>query len=159
MKRIFLIAAAAILAVGALVPALPPAPAPAQDVAALLEQRQKDMKANGRAMKQLSGVFRGAAPYDRAKVIEAAGTLAANSGAKAAELFPDNALEVADSEALNRIAEEREQFTQIFIDLQTASEALAALAGEEGNDEALRAAFGPIGKTCSSCHTDFRVKN
>ena len=158
MKRIVLIAAA-LLAVGALVPALQPAPAPAQDVAALLEQRQKDMKANGRAMKQLSGVFRGGAPYDRADVLEAAGILAAGAGAEAAELFPDNALEVGDSEALERIAEERERFVQIFVDLQTASEALAALAREEGNDDALKAAFGPIGKTCSACHTDFRVKN
>jgi cytochrome c556 len=41
-------------------------------------------------------------------------------------------------------------------DLKTAS---AALAGEAGNGlDALKGAFGPVGKTCSGCHKQFRAK-
>ena len=131
-----------------------------RDIAALVEQRQKGMKANGRAMKQLGGVFRGGAPYDRAKVLEAAEALAANSGAEAAELFPDDALEVERSEALASIAQERDRFVQLFVEMKRQSEALAALARQEGNDAELQAAFAQLGRSsCSACHTDFRIKN
>jgi cytochrome c556 len=41
-------------------------------------------------------------------------------------------------------------------DLSTAS---AALVGESGKGlDELKAAFGPVGKTCSGCHKEFRAK-
>ena len=159
MRGVFLLAlAAAVLSA----PAGGPAQAQAQegDIAALVEQRQKNMKAYGGAMKRLGGVFRGGAPYDRAAVLEAAGVLAARSGTEAAELFPDHALEVAGSEALAAIAQDRERFARLFVELRSRSEALAALARQEGNDAELQAAFAQLGRsTCSACHTDFRLKN
>ena len=161
MKRIIL-AALLPLATGAVsITGLffPPVHAQESDMAALVQQRHQDMKTSGAAMKTLSGIFRAAPPYDRALVAQSAETIATRTGSEAATLFPDASLEVAGSGARAKIAQDRQRFEQLFINLQTESETLAALARQEGNDRELRAAFAQLGQVCSACHTDFRAKH
>ncbi|MCY4034591.1 MAG: cytochrome c [Hyphomicrobiales bacterium] len=145
-----------LLALGAVLPA---AMAQEGDVQALIEQRHQEMKANGGAMKQLGGIFRGDAPYDRDAVIKAAGILSKHSGTDSAALFPDNSLEHSNSDARIEIADNRKRFEQIFSDLNAGSKELADLARSDGSDKELRALFSKVAKTCSACHTDFRAKN
>ena len=145
-----------LLAIGATLPA---ALAQESDVRSLIEQRHQEMKANGRAMKQLGGVFRGDTPYDRDTVIKAAQVLSKHSDAESGDLFPDNSLEHPDSEARIEIAGNRDRFEQIFSDLNSSSKELIGLASGNGSEDEMRAAFSKVAKTCSACHTDFRVKN
>lgn len=151
-----IVIAITLLAIGA---TLPVAVAQESDVRSLIEQRHQEMKANGRAMKQLGGVFRGDTPYDRDTVIKAAEILSKHSGAESSALFPDNSLEHSDSDARIEIAGNRDRFEQIFSDLNSSSKELIDLARGNGNDTEMRAAFSKVAKTCSACHTDFRVKN
>ena len=145
-----------LLAFGA---ALPAAMAQEGDVQQLIEQRHQEMKANGGAMKQLGGIFRGDAPYDRDAVIKAAEILSKHSGADSAALFPDNSLDHSYSDARTEIADNRKRFEKIFSDLNAGSKELADLARGDGSDTELRTVFSKVAKTCSACHTDFRAKN
>ncbi|MCY4038573.1 MAG: cytochrome c [Hyphomicrobiales bacterium] len=145
-----------LLAIGA---TLPMASAQESNVQSLIEQRHQEMKANGRAMKQLGGVFRGDTPYDRDAVLKAAETLSKHSGEESAALFPDNSLKHSGSEARIEIAGNRDRFNEIFSDLNSSSKELIDLARGNGSDTEMRAAFSKVAKTCSACHTDFRVKN
>ena len=145
-----------LLAIGATLPA---AVAQESGVRSLIEQRHQEMKANGRAMKQLGGVFRGDMPYDRDTVIKAAEILSKHSETESSALFPDNSLEHSDSDARIEIAHNRDRFEQIFSDLNSSSKELIDLARGNGSDADMRTAFSKVAKTCSACHTDFRVKN
>ena len=145
-----------LLAIGA---TLPMAMAQEGDVQSLIEQRHQEMKANGRAMKQLGGIFRGDMPYERNAVIEAAEILSKYSGAESVTLFPDNSLEHSGSDARIEIAENRDRFEQIFSDLNASSKELINLARGSGSDMEMRAVFSKVAKTCSACHSNFRAKN
>lgn len=145
-----------LLAIGA---TLPMAMAQEGDVKSLIEQRHQEMKANGRAMKQLGGIFRGDMPYERNAVIEAAEILSKYSGAESVTLFPDNSLEHSGSDARIEIAENRDRFEQIFSDLNASSKELINLARGSGSDMEMRAVFSKVAKTCSACHSNFRAKN
>lgn len=151
-----IVVAIILLAIGATSPA---ALAQESDIQSLIEQRHQEMKANGRAMKQLGGVFRGDTPYDRDTVIKASKVLSKHSGAESGALFPDNSLEHSDSDARIEIAANRDRFDQIFSDLNSSSRELIDLARGNGSEDEMRAAFSKVAKTCSACHTDFRVKN
>ena len=147
-----------LLAIGA---TLPMAMTMAQegDVQSLIEQRHQEMKANGRAMKQLGGIFRGDMPYERNAVIEAAEILSKYSGAESVTLFPDNSLDHSGSDARIEIAKSRDRFEQIFSDLNASSKELINLARGSGSDMEMRAVFSKVAKTCSACHSNFRAKN
>lgn len=56
------------------------------------------------------------------------------------------------------IWKDKEAFAEKMSDFQTAAAALseAAKTGDEGK---MKAAFGPVGKSCKGCHTDFREKD
>ena len=60
-----------------------------------------------------------------------------------------------DTEALPAIWEEPDAFQAKVSDFQAAVTELGA-AGESGDAAAISAAFGNVGKTCGSCHDDFR---
>ena len=143
----------------ALSAAFPMAMAQESATQALIDQRHKEMKDNGKAMKQLGGVFRGDTPYDRDAIIEASEILSRHSGATSVALFPDDSLDHPDSHARVEIAQDRERFKQIFSDLNTGSVELASLARGGSSDMELRALFSKVARTCSACHTDFRTKH
>lgn len=137
----------------------PLAQAQENDIRAMLQQRQDDMDFNGKAMKQLGRVFKGAVPYDRDVVARNAEIIVEHSGEATAGLFPNESLEVRGSDARPEIARNRERFEQLFAEMNTSSKNLVSLARRDGGDQELLAAFARLGKTCSSCHTDFRVKD
>lgn len=129
------------------------------DIAAMLQQRHEDMKDNGNAMKQLGKIFKGATPYSRTEVIEYARIIVDRSGERTSGLFPDESLDVPGSHVRLEVARNRERFAQLFLEMNTNSKELVSLAQQGGDDPELLAAFARLGKTCSACHTEFRIKH
>ena len=59
------------------------------------------------------------------------------------------------TEALAKVWSEREAFEKRIKNLSLASEKLIKIAAS-GDEKAMRAAIGGVGKTCGGCHDDFK---
>lgn len=116
-----------------------------------VKARQEAMETIGENMKLISEMAKGERAFDAAAASDAAATIA-----ETAETVPTLFEERADdpeSTAKPAIWEDYGAFTEKV-------EALEAAAGaaEMGSLEALQGSLMEIGKTCKSCHDDFREK-
>jgi len=59
------------------------------------------------------------------------------------------------TEALAKVWNEREAFEKRIKNLSLASDKLIKIAAS-GDEKAMRAAIGGVGKTCGGCHDDFK---
>lgn len=101
----------------------------------IVMERMKAMTQMGDAMKSLTPMMSGAAPYDAEAVKAAAETIAAHSGEAMTELFPeDNANEA--SYVKEAIWEDWERFAELAASLETYAAGLAAAAGNTPSDPA-----------------------
>jgi cytochrome c556 len=118
--------ASAVLAVWLGVTAVASDPGPAAaSVPALVDQRQKEMRAVAEAAKLIAGMFENKRPYEGAAMLVAADTIARFSGATLVDAFPDGTLD-RPSSALPAIAGERQTFAGIANDLERLARDLAA---------------------------------
>lgn len=145
----------------------------------IVMERMELMDILGAAMKTLKSELALGGAYDAGKVVRAAGDIRKHSGEAMTRLFPEGSTE--HSEALPSVWEKTEQFEQLAEDLavyagamqiaaQTRRSEAAPMASSmmggapETPDAATLAtlhpseAFKAVAETCSSCHSDFRMK-
>jgi cytochrome c556 len=118
----------------------------------VIAQRKDLMKQNSQHTKAISGMIKGAAPYDQAKVDEAFAQWQDTAQALP-KLFPDNSLK-GDTRALPKIATDRAGFNA---EIATFAKAVAAGKAKSKNLEGLKASFSAVSKACGSCHEDYRA--
>ena len=121
-----------------------------------IADRQALMKANGKAMKELTGIVKGEAAFDAAIVLAALNRLSEDAGKMdPATLWPAGSETGGDTTSAPKIWEDPAGF-QAAID-KFKSDADAAVAAAPADVDALRATVGEIGGSCSGCHKAFRI--
>jgi cytochrome c556 len=123
------------------------------DGAANIKYRQAHMKALGGHMGALAAVIKGQAGSKEhvaghAKAIAAIGTIMG-------DLFPADSAK-GETTAKPEIWSKPDDFRKAVVAFAAASTKLGAAAGSDLN--AVKAAFGGVGKSCGGCHKPFRVK-
>jgi cytochrome c556 len=120
--------------------------------AAVIKDRKEHFKAMGKAVKPVSGMFKGEEPFELAKV-QAALKVIKEKAAILPTLFPDDAKTGEDTEALPVIWEKKTDFEPRFKKLaDSAAAAETAITDEETFPDAWKTVMG----NCSGCHKEFR---
>ena len=122
----------------------------------LVKQRQAVMTLQGKYFGPIGAMVQGKMPWDAAVVARNAGYLEALSKMPWDGFQPATA-EVKDTNAKPEIYKEFEKFRAESQKLETEMAKLAA-AARSGDQNAVKTAFGEVGKACKSCHDDFQVK-
>lgn len=149
MKR-SLIAAAAALAV------LAAADAGAQQKPeVLVKQRQAVMTLQGKYFGPMAAMAQGKAPYN-ASVIQRNSGFLANLARMAWDGF-DPSTKDAKSNALGAIYSEPAKFKEAYERLENETSKLYDVS-RNGDEAAVKAQIGAVGKSCGACHEHFRQK-
>jgi len=123
-----------------------------------MNARQSQMQLNVFNIGALGAMAQGNIPYDADIAAAAAANLAALARIDQTRYWVDGTdSSVEGSRAKPEIWTDRAGFNTANAALATATIELAAVAGD-GLD-AMRTAFGPVGKACASCHEVYRVPN
>ena len=122
----------------------------------LVKQRQAVMTLQGKYFGPIGAMVQGKIPYDAAIVTRNAGYLEALAKMPW-DGFQAVTADVKDTDAKPEIYKEADKFRSESQKLETEMAKLAA-AARSGDQNAVKAAFGEVGKACKSCHDDFRVK-
>ncbi len=118
-------------------------------------EREDRMKTLGSEAKTMASMVKGRSAFDADQF-----SFSAESMADAMEgmldLFPAGS-HGGDSAAKAKIWDNWEDFSAKN---QAAVNAIAGLmnAADEGNEKAIKKAFGMVGKSCSGCHKKYRIK-
>jgi cytochrome c556 len=121
----------------------------------LVKQRQAVMTLQGKYFGPLAAVAQGKAPYNAAAVQRNAGFLD-NLSRMAWDGF-DPGTRNEKSRALPAVYDNSAKFRENASRLENETSKLAALS-RSGDEAAVKAQIGAVGKTCGSCHDDFREK-
>ena len=120
------------------------------------EERHELMEDSKKAAKPIGAMLKGEKTFDAAEAMESFHTwkeVAGNFG----DLFPEGSESGHDTEAKPTIWTDREGFNK---ELLAFSEAVdGAIAANPQSLEELKAAAGPVFKTCKSCHEGYRVED
>ena len=127
-----------------------------QGATGIVKERMDAMKDIADAMKAIGTMMKAETPLDHGVVAASARSIAAHAQ-EMPTLFPEGSTD-HPSEALPAIWENWHDFSVIASELSRRAEALAEQAGSGDGLEALRPGFAAIGKTCQSCHQDYRAK-
>lgn len=121
-----------------------------------VETRQSVLHLMGWNMAPLGAMARGRIDFDTDRVQTNADRLLALTRMMSDAFAADTRANDVDTEALDVIWEQPEDFAAKIQATIDASEGLvdAAATGDEG---AMREAIGNLGSTCGSCHDDFRA--
>lgn len=119
-----------------------------------VEDRQTYMKQNGRLLGGVFAYVKGDKPFEAAEVLAALEAYNAHAQQLDADKYWPEGSEGGASSP--RIWQERAAFVAEVDKFKTAS--AAAVAAPPQDVEALRAAIGPIGGSCDSCHEGFRLR-
>ena len=123
------------------------------DAKGIIKERMVLMKKIGRAMKQLGAIARGKTAFDKDKISTLA-TAIARHGPNIPALFPKGSNSDI-SEASPTIWQNPKGF-QMATDVMV--EAAYNTASASGSMSGLKTAYRKLGKTCSGCHKQFRIK-
>jgi cytochrome c556 len=118
-----------------------------------VKYRQHTMDAVGGHMQALAEIVKGQVDHKDHIALHAS-SLAALAGI-APDLFGADSKTGADTKALPKIWEQPDVFKQRLDGFRTAAEELDAVV-KGGDTTKLPAAFGALGKSCKSCHDDFK---
>lgn len=119
-----------------------------------IKARQALMESVGKSTKAMAKMVKGEAPFDAAQAKQAANTIAAVPD-KYVTLFPEGS-GVGDTEASPEIWDDMEGFKAKAMTLEAAAEDVSGAAGK--GEDAFKAAFVEMAKSCKSCHESFRIK-
>jgi cytochrome c556 len=121
----------------------------------LVKQRQAAMTLQGKYFGPMAGMAQGKVPFDAKVVARNAGYLAALSH------MPwdgfDASTQNEKTQALPEIWKDAAKFKAAQEMLETASAKLVTVAAG-GDEAAIKAAIGDVGKSCGGCHNTFRQK-
>ena len=121
----------------------------------LVKQRQAVMTLQGKYFGPLAAVAQGKAPYEAAAVQRNAGFLD-NLSRMAWDGF-DPSTRNEKSRVLPAVYENNAKFKEAASRLENEASKLAALS-RTGDEAAVKAQIGAVGKACGACHDDFRQK-
>jgi cytochrome c556 len=123
-----------------------------------IEARQAYMKVLGYNVGILGGMTRGRVPYDAELAMAAANNLNLAAQMNNGTMWPAGS-DMDNYDNTVAKAELWQNFAKAGGYLNDLSAATAALTGEAGKGlDELKAAFGPVGQSCSGCHKEFRAK-
>jgi len=121
-----------------------------------LKMRQAVFSLLGSNMGPLGGMMKGKVPFN-AKVVEKNALRINQLSMMIADyLKTDTSKYKLKTEALDNIWTEKEKFAQKIEALSKASKALHKVANT-GNEKAIKKAIGAVGKSCGSCHDDYKA--
>lgn len=103
----------------------------------------------------MGAMVKGEMPYDSEAFAEYAANLAAVAG-MADDGFIDGS-DMGDTKAKPGVWENRAEFDEKMAQFQKLSGELAVVA-KSGNMDQIKPKFGAVGKSCKSCHDDFKSK-
>jgi len=121
-----------------------------------VKQRQAVMTLQGKYIGPLIGMVKGSVPYNNDVVVRNAAFLDALSQMPW-DTFSEATKGESNTKALPVIWTNAAGFKKEQDDLRKAVGALNA-AAKGGNEAAIKAAIGDVGKVCGSCHDNFRAK-
>lgn len=127
-----------------------------QGATGVVKERMDMMGEISKAMKVIGEMVRGVTAFDASAAREAALEIKKHAS-MIPELFPAGTTE-KPSEALSAIWENWEEFLELTNDMKVEADVLADTASNSSNPEEFEAAFGRIGRSCTSCHQKFRLK-
>ncbi len=122
----------------------------------LVKQRQAAMTLQGKYFGPMAAMAQGKIPYNAAVVQRNAGFLD-NLSRMAWDGF-DASTRGEKSRALPAIFDNSAGFKQAATRLENEAAKLVAVS-KSGDEAAVKAQIGAVGKTCGGCHDDFREKN
>ena len=123
---------------------------------ALIETRQGLLKVMGFYIGPMVAMARQQAPYD-ADVVKANATKMAELAGMIPDVFRvDTSGSDLESESLDKIWSNTDDFNAKAANL--AEKAAALAASTEAGQSAFMGAFGATGGTCKSCHDDYRIQ-
>ena len=117
--------------------------------------RQQAMKKVGAATGALAGIAKGEKPYD-ADVVKASLTTISETMKTFPQHFPIGSETGHETEASPKIWENTDDFRAKAA--QLGKDVDATLVALPGDQAAVAAAIGPIGKNCGGCHETYRLK-
>lgn len=117
-----------------------------------IKARKDSMKALSAAAKAPGGMTKGEVPFELAKVQAALKTFQ-DEAAKQKGLYPDNAKEGGETEAMPAIWEKRADFEAKLAKL--GSDAKAA-EGAIKDEATFKAEWGKVMSNCGACHKEYR---
>ncbi|MBW8637818.1 cytochrome c [Hoeflea sp. WL0058] len=120
----------------------------------VVKERMELMKDIARQMKIVGGMVKGEAQFDAGAMSRAALAIASHAD-EIPQYFPEGSLE-APSEALPVIWKDWDTFLELTDDFQEKAIALSKSAASATDVAAIRPQFLELGKTCSTCHREFR---
>jgi cytochrome c556 len=121
----------------------------------LVKQRQAVMTLQGKYLGPLVGIAQGKVPYNAAAVQRNAGFLDNLSRMPWDGFDPSTREE--KSRALPAIYENNAKFKEYAARLENETSKLVSLS-KGGDEAAVKAQIGAVGKVCGACHDDFRQK-
>lgn len=121
----------------------------------IVKERMESMELMGKAMKYVGGMVRGDVQADMNTVQEAAQTIIRH-GERLPALFPDGSNK-GRSDASPKIWQAFGQFEESTDKMIAAAHALS-VAAQTNNLAQVENSHKALGKTCSDCHRNFRIK-
>ena len=121
----------------------------------LVKQRQAVMTLQGKYFGPLGAMAQGKAPYNAATVQRNAGFLD-NLSRMSWDGF-DPSTKGEKSRALPAVYDNKAKFDEIASRLETELSTLVTVS-RKGDEAAVKAQIGAVGKVCGACHNDFRSK-
>lgn len=120
----------------------------------VVKDRMELMKDIAGQMKIVAVMIKGEAQFDAGVVSRAAMAIAGHAD-EIPQYFPEGSLE-APSEALPDIWKDWDMFVELTDDFREKAIVLSESAASAADAAAIRPQFLELGKTCSSCHQEFR---
>ena len=123
----------------------------------IVKERMDAMLDMGDKSKLVADMFKGKSEFDRNAVADVADAFVSH-GVRMAELFPDTdeSRNGSHTEALPRIWEEWDEFSNQVTEFVELSESLKSTVSTTDDINRLRKAFFKTTKGCSGCHKRFR---
>lgn len=130
--------------------------AQADDIGDAITYRQSAMEVIAWQLGPMSQMVKGDIDYDAEAFAERARRVA-NLAPLPWEGFIEGSYDHKGTDALTKIADNREDFDSKAQAFQDAAMQLAEVAGD-GSFDAVRAQFAKLGRSCKACHDDYRAE-
>ena len=122
----------------------------------LVKQRQAVMTLQGKYFGPMAAMAQGKAPYN-ADIVKRNATFLDNLTRMPWDTFDPSTKDVKPSGALSAIWEQPAKFREAADRLQSEAQKLYQVS-QSGDEAAVKAQIGAVGKACGGCHESFRQK-